>query len=401
MKKVSRKQSNGIEDFGKGCEVTFLDNILRDGELRSREFPVTRDNIFLAHAATCPLPMRVARAIRRYIKDVSNSGQFDYLHRDIEIQTRELVAKLLHVSPDEVAFTGSTSLGLSLVAAGLEWEKGDNVVIAEADFPANVYPWLGLKRKGVEVKFIPHQPTGVITLNEVREHIDKRTRLVSLSSVHYLTGATIDLDAIGAFLRERGILFCVDAIQSLGALPCSVKHVDFLSADAHKWLLGPQGIAIFFVRRDNFGLLYPALLGWKSVREHRKFTRIKLDLPDCARRYEPGSLNIVGLVGLHAALLLIQKIGIDKIANHLADLRTKLISALKKKGYEVLGISSGRLRTGITSFKADSIVDLYNRLDLKRIVVSLRDDLSGNPCIRVSPHFYNTENEIDALLSEL
>lgn len=240
------------------CEIT-LGDILTNEALRQQEFQVTCHEICLAHAAVCPLPSCVIRAVSDYMKQAARAGQFEYLHHEIETQTRCLATELLGASPEEIAFISSTSAGLSLVAAGLDWRAGDNVVIAEGDFPANIYPWLNLQRRGVQVKFIPCNRNGSVTLEDVTNQVDHNTRLVSLSTVHFSTGTPVDVDAIGGVLHKQGILFCVDAIQSLGAMPCSVRYVDFLAADAHKWLLGPQGIGVLFVRRDHLDRLHPIL----------------------------------------------------------------------------------------------------------------------------------------------
>ena len=380
-----------------------LSDILANEALRQQEFPVTRHRTYLAHAAVCPLPARVAEAMVHYTRLVAETGQFEYQHRELETQTRELAAHLLEASSEEIAFVSSTSAGLSLVARGLDWKAGENVVIAEGDFPANIYPWLSLRRRGVQVRFIGRRPSGLVTLEDVANLVNERTRLVSLSTVHFSTGAPIDVDGIGEFLHKRGILFCLDAIQSLGALPCPIRHVDFLVADAHKWLLGPQGIGLFFVRRKNFEKLHPALLGWKSVRSPADFLRLQLDFPDSARRYEPGSLNIVGLVGLHGALSLMLAVGPAEISERLRALRSALLGGLRERDCEIVGIASSELRTGIASFRKsdEETTSLYHRLDEKGIIVSLRDDPCGRKCIRVSPHFYNTESEIQVLLQNL
>ncbi|MBN2377131.1 MAG: aminotransferase class V-fold PLP-dependent enzyme [Sedimentisphaerales bacterium] len=381
--------------------LPMLADILTDQKLRHQEFPVTEHKVFLAHAAVCPLPGCVARAVSDYVWDSAQKGQFEHLYSEAEFQTRQLAAKLIRADPTEIAFIASTSHGLSLVAAGVDWKTDDNVVIAQQDFPANIYPWLGLERKGVEVRFIPPTENGSIIIDDLSPLIDEKTRLVSLSSLHYLTGTPIDLDGIGSFLRKQGILFCVDAIQSLGAIPCSVENVDFLTADAHKWLLGPQGIGILYVKQENFDRLYPALLGWKSVSDQRNYTNFKLNFPESASRYEPGSLNAPGLIGLHSALKLIDHIGVANIAQRLTTLRNILIKKLNRQGYDVLGVPDEKLATGITTFKSDKAVELHKHLNRMNFVVSLRNDPAGNKCIRVSPHFYNTEEEIDALSREL
>lgn len=380
-----------------------INDILNNETLRQKEFPITRHKIYLAHAAVSPLPAQVIGAIKDYIRRASTRGQFEYLYKKIEEETRDLASRLLEATPDEIAFIPSTSAGLSLIAIGLDWKKGDNVIIADGDFPANIYPWLNLQRRGVEVRFIPRKSNGFVTMSNIKSQIDVQTRLVSLSSVHFVTGAPIDMHGIGRFLRKNGILFCVDAIQSLGALPCSVRYVDFLVADAHKWLLGPQGFGLLFVRKECWNQLHPPLVGWKSVRSPREFLNIQFEFPNSAKRYEPGSLNIVGLIGLHAALSLILEIGVSAIARQINILRNMLVNGLQQKGYNVLGVSSPDLPTGIISFKRDNeqIAALYQQLDKSGIIVSPRDDLMGDKCIRVSPHFYNTEKEIYTFLSNI
>ena len=276
----------------------------------------------------------------------------------------------------------------------------------EGDFPSNVYPWRQLERRGVRVKVIPSKSSnGPLTFEDVAAVLDDRTRLVSLSSVHFATGASTDIDAVGARLRERGVLFCVDAIQSFGALPLSVRHVDFLAADAHKWMLGPQGMGILYVRSERFADLHPPMVGWKSVASTKDFSdQQRLDLADSARRYEPGSLNALGVIGLHAALRLLTEVGIEAIAARLGALRGPLVAALEGKGYAIVGERAPTSPSGITSFRLPSdeeTIALYRRLDGRSIVTSLRDDPQGRKCVRLAPHFYTSDAEIETLLANL
>ncbi len=380
-----------------------LESLLSDEALRRQEFPVVEHKVFLGHAGVCPLPACVVRAISSYAEKAARAGQFEYLHRQAERECRELTARMLEASPDEIAFVPSTSAGVSLVAEGLDWWPGDRVVIAEGDFPANVYPWLNLQRRGVEVRMIPRRPSALITWADVEQQLDERTRLVSLSSIHYATGAGLDVAGIGEQLQAKKVLFCVDAIQSLGAVPSTVRNVDFLIADAHKWLLGPQGIGVLYVRRDRLAQLNPVLTGWKSVPKNKDFSRIQHEFAGSAQRYEPGSLNVLGIVGLHAALVLLHAVGIPTIAARLQHLRTLLLAGLRDCGHAILGVAAEDCPTGITSFRprTEDCSVVYRRLGDRGIVVSLRDDPMGQPCLRVSPHFYNTETEIAALLAQL
>ena len=380
-----------------------ISGLLGDRVARNREFPITTEKTFLAHAAASPLPRRVAAAIQDYVSCAATQGQWEFLHSGIEKDTRRYAATLLGATEDEIAFVSSVSMGLSIVASGLPWREGDNVVVADGDFPSNIYPWLNLRRRGVRTKLIPRNGDGSVTVRDVREAVDSRTRLVSLSSVSFVTGFRIDVDAIGDYLHSRGILFCVDAVQSLGVAPMDVQHVDFLASSAHKWLLGPLGIGILFVKRERLSGLDPAMAGWKCVECSKDYLDYNLTFSNSAQRYEPGVLGIVGIVGLHAALELLLEVGISAIAARSASLREVLVSMIKDKGYTVLGPTSPERSSGITSFASEDVgmVRLRQGLDDRGFVVSLRDGLDGRKCIRVSPHFYNTEDEIFRFLAGL
>jgi selenocysteine lyase/cysteine desulfurase len=223
-----------------------LSEILSNEELRQHEFPVAKNKIFLGHAGVCPLPRRVAQAMI----DCANGGtlgdQETYVMHKIA-DARNAGAQLLGCEPDEVSLVGPTSLALSLVAAGLKFRKGDNLLIYHDDYPSNVYPWLALADQGVKVRLLNTRGLGVIRAIDVMGQVDENTRLVALASNHFISGYRLDHAAVGKFLRERGILFCLDAIQSLGAFPTTVENVDFLAADSHKWLLGPCGAGLLYV----------------------------------------------------------------------------------------------------------------------------------------------------------
>lgn len=370
--------------------------LLEDSAARNREFPITAEKTFLAHAAASPLPRRVSAAIQDYVDRAASQGQWEFLHSGIEKDTREYAAAILGASEDEVAFVSSTSMGLSLIASGLEWREGDNVVVADGDFPSNIYPWLNLRRRGVQTKLIPRKMDGSVTVADVKDAVDARTRLVSLSSVNFVTGFKIDIPAIGEYLQRRGVLMCVDAIQSLGAAPIDVRYIDFLASSAHKWLLGPLGIGILYVKRERLDGLHPVLAGWKCVECSKDYLEYDLSFLESAQRYEPGVFGIVCVVGLHAALELLLEVGVDAIAARSASLREVLVSSIKDKGYDVIGPTFPDQSSGITSFTSDNVdvVRLRQDLDDHGFVVSLRDSLDGRKCIRVSPHFYNTEDEI-------
>ena len=374
-----------------------LIELLSDESLRQREFPVTRDQVFLAHAAVCPLPRRVAEAIRNYAEQGSQADQEKVPAARILGETRVLTARLLNAAPEEIAFVGPTSLALSFVAGGLDFRKGDNVLIYLDDYPSNVYPWLALAERGVEVRFLNVRELGAVHPLDVQEQVDERTRLVALAAGHYLTGFRLDLAAIGQFLRQRGILFCVDAIQTLGAFPTTVEHVDFLAADAHKWLLGPCAAGILYVRRELQERLRPVALGWHNVRCPDFVAQEQMLLRPDARRYEAGTHNLLGLAGLRAALELVLEIGVDQIAGELRRQRAWLVPALQAQGWIVLSAEApAACASGILSFwrEGQNLAALHAKLEAANIRTSLRTDRAGRQYVRLSPHFYNTDDEL-------
>jgi selenocysteine lyase/cysteine desulfurase len=378
--------------------------ILQDEALRQREFPVAGKGVFLAHAGVCPLPRRVADAVHHYAQACTLGDQEEAWPAGELRRTRELAARLLGATPEEIAFVGPTSVGLSLVANGLQFRKGDNIVVYLDDYPSNVYPWLALADLGLEVRLLNTRRLGVIRPVDVLGQVDEQTRLVSLASCHFLTGWRLDVAAIGRALRSRNILFCIDGIQTLGAFPTPVEHVDFLAADAHKWLLGPCAAGILYVRRELQERLQPSLLGWHNVRCPNFVAQEELVLRPDARRYEAGSHNLLGLAGLRAALELVLEVGVDAIAAELLRKRAWLVPALAAKGWTVLEADAPPSNaSGIVSFtrEGEDLPALHARLAQAEILTSLRADRSGRSYLRVSPHFYNTDAELGRLLDLL
>ncbi|MGI8962019.1 MAG: aminotransferase class V-fold PLP-dependent enzyme [Bryobacteraceae bacterium] len=380
-----------------------LDTLLADEALRIREFPVASRAAFLAHAAVSPLPARVVASMVGFIQKCSEEGQFQHLYSDIENQARVLAALLIGVEADEIAFVPSTSAGLSSMVAGLRWEPRDNVVVADADFPSTIYAARTVEHLGVTLRRVPNPAFDELSIRDLIPYVDSNTRLVLLSSVNYVTGSPISMGEIGEWLRQRNILFGVDAIQSLGAVPVSGFDVDFLCADGHKWLLAPQGCAILYVNRRRLLGIRPILEGWKSVPDPRDYQRLQDPITRSAKRFEPGSLNAIGLVGLHAALQLLLGVGIEKICARLSKLRARLEAELCARGYVVLGPPKLTSATPITSFQSPQkdIGSIYRELNEAKIIVSLRHDSSGSKIIRVAPHIYNHDSDIERLLQHL
>jgi len=378
-----------------------LTDILADEELRRREFPVAQQQIFLAHAGVCPLPRRVAAAVSDYATRGTTGDQETLVVPGRLNDARNLAARLLQCQADEIALVGPTSLALSFVAAGLNFRKGDNLLIYHDDYPSNVYPWMALAERGVEVRLLNTRGLGVIRPQDVMGQVDENTRLVALASCHFISGHRLEHDAIGKSLRERGILFCLDAIQTLGAFPTTVEHVDFLAADAHKWLLGPCGAGVFYVRRDLQEKLNPPVYGWHNVRNPNFVAQEQIVYRRGAVKYEAGTHNLLGLTGLIAALELALEIGVENVAAELLRKRARLVPALQAKGVTVLNADAKPENAGgiVTFYQpGKDLAPLHKKLAEAAVVTSLRTDRRGQNYIRLAPHFYNTDAELQRVL---
>ena len=383
--------------------MTPLD-IQTNQELRLSQFPVSRTKTFLAHAGVCPLPEPVARAIREYAQEASRGDQEKFVFPEILENGRATVARFLGCDSREIAFVGPTSLGLSFVASGLKLKRGDNILIYLDDYPSNVYPWMALAKQGVDVRFLPSPGPGElgrIRPADILSRVDENTRLVALASCHFISGYRIDVSAIGSQLRQRNILFCLDAIQTLGAFPVELEHVDMMAADAHKWMLGPCGAGILYVRGEVQDRINPPIYGWHNVRSPDFIAQEQMVLRTDARKYEAGTHNLLGIVGLLAALEMIEQIGVETISRDLLQKRNLLISSLQAKGWSVLHADAPPGNSsGIVSFyrPGQDPKPLHDKLSAANIITSLRTDRKRQNYIRLSPHFYNTDEELNRAL---
>jgi selenocysteine lyase/cysteine desulfurase len=378
-----------------------ISEILANEELRQREFPVSREKIFLAHGGDCPLPRQVADAVAAYAREAATGDQEQFVYPAILSEGRKLGAQLLHCQPEEVAFVGPTSLALSFFAGGLKFRKGDNILIYFEDYPSNVYPWMALAERGVEVRLMNTRGLGLIRPKDVMGQMDENTRLVALASCHFISGYRLDFQPIGEFLRQRNILFCLDAIQTVGAFPMAAEHVDLLAADAHKWLLGPCGAGLMYVRQPIQEQLRPPIYGWHNVSCPNFVAQEQIVFRSGSARYEAGTHNLLGLVGLLAAMKFLLELGVENIARELLRKRAWLVPALQAKGYSVLHADAPpENSSGITSFSRPGLdlAGLHRKLLEANIITSLRGDRSGQKYIRLSPHFYNTDAELHKVL---
>lgn len=384
--------------------MDLLTSLLSDTELHQRLFPITKSRIFMAHAAVTALAGPVAEAMSELVQRCSEDFR-DYAETLALInRTRESAARLINASPEEIALLGPTSLGLSLIANGIAWAPGDEVVCYLDDYPANVYPWINLRDKGVQVRFVEPARVGELTVEALQGVLSPKTKLVALASCNFLSGFRIDIPAVGKLLRERGILFCLDAIQTLGAFPTTVEYVDFLSADAHKWLLGPVAIGVVYVRKELFEVCQPTLLGAWNIKAPGFIAQNQIEFVEGAQRYEPGVLNLPGIAGMKAAINFLLEIGIDKVAQRILSIRSRLVSGLTELGFTRLGENNDPTHhSGIVTFTHPTrdIPAQFKKLSENRVVCSPREDRQGKQYLRFSPHFYNTEDEVDRILGVL
>ncbi len=381
----------------------YFSRLHSDESFRREEFPVAQKRIFLGHAAVTILPRCAADAMKSYTDQCCLDHQEfgDVLPR---IQrARHSCADIIGARAGEIALLGPTSLGLSLFANGIDWDEGDEILCYQGDYPANVYPWMEAERRGARLRFLEPEEPGAITPELVEAALAPRTRLVALASCHFLTGFRIDVDAMGKLLRDRGVLFSLDAIQTIGAFETRVDHVDFLSADSHKWMLGPAAAGIVFVREEHFELVRPTLLGAWNVKSPNFIVQDKIDFHRGAIRYEPGVLNLVGIFGMQAAVEMLLEAGIDTISAHLLKLKAQLVAGLENLGYQIVGPKSGANASSITTAccAGRDLEKIYNELIEHDIIASHRHDPQGREHLRFSPHLYNTEEEIATVLATL
>jgi len=363
-------------------------------------FPVTEEWAYLNHCAVSPLATPVVAAMQRFLDDQQRNGVTNVVawHKELK-ETRRKAAALINATPDEVAFVRNTVEGVSIVAEGLPWREGDNVVTVHGEYPANVYPWFNLESRGVETRVVPDR-AGRVVLDDLFAAVDARTRLMALSFVEFTNGFRNDLVAAGELCRRQGVLFLVDAIQGLGALPLDTQEaqIDFLAAGAHKWLLGPPGIGIFFCRLERLDQLRLIQAGPASMVPRGEYLPYEFTLRPNAQRFEPGAQNYPGIYGLGAILDLLAEAGIANVEAHLWALLDFAVAALRARGCEILSSLEPGERSGMIAFRSPQIAtpDLVAKLTAAKVAVSAR---SGG--IRIAPHLYNDHGDIERLLDEV
>jgi len=362
------------------------------------QFPITTNKVFMNHAAQSPLPKPVTDAVCKYVNDFSKFGTTSIEWND---GGKPFFAKLVGAKPEEIALIENTSVGLNIAANVLRYPRGSNIVTTDLEYPSVVYPWLR-KSLAVKVRYVKNV-NGEISLEDVEKAVDDNTVAVAVSHVEYVNGFRHDLRALSEIAHEHGAYLIVDAIQSAGAMQIDVERddVDFLMSACYKWLLSPPGAGYLYVKEELIEKFEPPFVGWASVKEEvfetLDFWDIwSLKLSETASRFEVGSPSFISLVGATEALKMLLHFGIENIEKRILRLTGYLTDAVKDLGLKLQTPEETRNRSGIVNFKIDKPQEVAEKLKKKKIIVSAR--AHG---IRVSPHFYNTEEEIDRLIDEI
>jgi len=371
-----------------------------DWEKYRKEFPITENMIYMNNAAVSPPSTRVLDAINETARKYSLQGTT--CREEIvleEMNTRKAVADLINAAPEEIAFIKNTTQGILIAANGIRWREGENVVLPFGEFPANVYPWLSLKERGVETRLVEPKD-GVVTADMLIEASDEKTRAISVSAIQFSTGYRIDLDKLGAFTREHGIYFHVDGIQAVGMIDLDVKRygIDFLSTGGQKWLLAVSGTGFFYCRKEIIEELNLWNPGWVGVEDPWAFTDYGQSYKRDAGRFEEGSKNVLGIAALGASVARFLEIGMPAVEEKVISMTDELEEKLRSMGFKITSPRGEGEKSGIICFQSEKIEaeKIFDSLKAGNVVTSLR---LGN--IRVSPHFYNNASDIEGFIKAL
>lgn len=367
-----------------------------------QQMPISEKWAYFDHAAVAPLPRPTSESIVSFAQEAMLDGDTCWPRWAEENERlRAEVADLLTCKTSEIALIPNTSFGINAVAEGIHWQPGDNVVLPAGEFPSNLFPWLNQRRHGVEVRIIGNHDANEIDVERLLSAIDDRTRLVAASWVGFASGYRLDVDQLTAEIHRRGTLFFLDAIQGLGIFPLNLQKtpIDFLAADGHKWLLGPEGAGVLMIREPHLASLACVPVGWNSVRAAHQFSDATFELRSTAARYEIGSQTMVGMRALRQSLaifLQVRKVhGEQAIGDRILDLSEQLISGLKQLGATIAGVTSRERRSGIVTFSLPNT----EPATIRRIALEQNVVLSCRGIgVRASVHAYNDEADLRRLL---
>jgi selenocysteine lyase/cysteine desulfurase len=364
------------------------------------EFAVTQRYVYLNNASAGPLPRSSEERIAEFARAQSEEAVLGTFPHDLRMtEYRDRIGNFIGASGSEIAIVVNTGAGANVIALGIGWSPGDEVLLCDNEFPANSVPWLALRRRGVEVRMLPTRRER-LTPEVLRRELSPRTRLVALSWISYAEGYRHDLTKLAEVAHQRGVLLCVDAMQGLGAFPLDVREtgVDAVYAGAAKWMLGLHGVGFLYVRPQLLERLQLAMPGWRSVQNMWDFHNYEQPLSTQALKFEGGTPNLIGTISMVSAIDLFERSGPREIAEHVLALTDRLCAGLERLGAEISSLRGASTSSGIVTFRLpphDSIA-LGEALQKEGIVTTYRS--TG---VRVSPHGYNTEEEIDRLLERL
>lgn len=365
-----------------------------------KHFPYLKNGlIYFNHASTGPIPDFTVEAINNYLAQRSENS-IDNYEETLRIvkESKELFAKFINTGSDRIAFVDNVSNAMNLLAQGLNWKKGDEIILFDIEFPANVYPFLNLEKVGVKVKILPTK-NGKILIDEIEKYLSPETRLLSISHIQFLSGYRADLERIGNLCKENGIIFSVDAIQSLGVVNIDVQKmkIDFLASGIQKWFLGLEGTTLIYVSKELQEQINQKYVGWLSVKDAWKILDYKLEFDDSAHRYENGTLNYAGIISFNSNIKFFQSIGINEIEKTVIDNSKYLINLLEAENFEFLfKPENDSEMSGIVSIKVENPEYVFKELLRRKIHISVREGY-----LRFSPHFYNTKEEIEFVVESL
>ncbi len=370
-------------------------------ELRAL-FPITQRAVYLNHAAVSPPPTTTIEAVAAQLRDVHENGSLNF-HSWLAVKerARELLAGMLGARPDQVAFMRNTSDGLSTVANGLAWKRGDNLVTFSREFPSNIYPWLRVRDEfGVEVRLCAER-AGRIDLNELASLVDEHTRLIAISHVQFASGFRADLERLGRIARQQDALLVVDVIQSLGVVPIDVgaELVDVAAGAGHKWLLCPEGVGYLFLSDRARERIKPTLVGWVSVPNPEDYLNFEQGWNRGALAWETGTSPAALIHGFRASLDLLNQYGAARIAQHLEELTDYLCERVREQPYEIVSSRADGEKSQIICIRHTqglSAMALYVRLKQENIITAPRGDR-----LRIAPHLYNSLDDINQLIAAL
>ncbi len=368
-----------------------------NNELRN-EFPELKDIVYLNNGAISLMPLRSREALIDSLKDREYTGEKrTEIRNERERQTRKKLGQLINAPDKDICLVSNTSEGLNIIAQGLDLKANENIVIVKHGFPGNSVPWLNLKKKGITIKIVESE-YGEDATAKIMAAVDDATRVLSISFVEWIDGFKYDLEKLGNFCQEKGILFIVDSIQGVGAMKLDVQsaRISFLSNGGYKWLMSPNGTGFIYIDKNMLPGIDMKYLGYLSLAKGPMDFDYDLTLKEGAKKFRLGSINDTGIAAMERSLDLILELGIEKIQNHILELNKYASEGIKSKGYDLLSDFPEENRSGILSFGGKDTAEIYDRLIEKNIIVSFR-----KKWIRVAPHFYNVQDDIDRMLELL